>query len=943
MQDSKGYMWFCTDAGVSRYDGYRFRNFSTENGIPDNTIFGSYEDWKGRIWFRSMSGKLSYFLNDSVYAIPANRKLSGLIQNALLTNLYVDKGDTLWCGIASGTMGYYKISPPYREQDFQVVPLTRNSIYLMEIDNDGFIWGTVSDAKNIFGHKKARDFMHLNKKGRYLGLFPAPLGISPNTRIVKQGPGKFVITGLLDVVFVNGESKQLWKTGVYPIALYEDRSKQLWVGNYQQGVSLLRKREGVYSDSIKYLPGLSVSGIWEDREGGYWFTTLENGVYYLASGGLLYYDHTAGLKSNKVFGLLVMDSVSVLAGTSEGGLSRVSLSGISEFDHPPINTFYKLDRGPDSSVLVGCVSSFLIPHSGHKNVPILASGTEISIKCFSYNRKGDLWGGNYYLLVKIDPRTGIITQSVKASSRVISIYCDDDGSVWLGCTNGLWEYRDSVFSYAGTTEPLFRNRIEDIKVGPDGTWWFATKGAGLILKKNGKVTRLTQEEGLTSNAVKSICIDKEGVVWTGTNKGIDRITLRREGNYKIEKYSMEDGLISNEVNQVVRGGEYLWAATSQGIAYFHIRNSSSNTTPPPIYLTEVTVNREKKDFRVPLRLTYDQNFIGLQYIGLAYKRSSELRYKYRLLGLDTSWNYTTNTAIQYTTLPYGDYTFQVYAINNDGMGSTAPASVRFHIAKPLWLEHWFIALVALTLLTGLYLLYKQRIRVLRNRLIKTAEINRRISEIELKALRAQMNPHFIFNCIASIQNFILKNDSDSANKYLSKFSKLIRQVLTNSTQEYISMEVEIRTLELYIELERMRFQSKFNYQIIIDKELEVQDVFMPPLIIQPYVENAIWHGLMHLQNRAGMLVFKIEKEGEFLKCTIEDNGIGRKKSVEIKAQANPRHRSVGLSITRERLENINAIYQSNLTVEFKDKIGKKGEAEGTIVELFIPCNINKLS
>jgi hypothetical protein len=937
-------MWFGTDAGVSRYDGYRFRNFSTENGIPDNTVFGSYEDHKGRIWFRSMSGKLSYFMDDSIYSIGANKKLNEALQSSLISSIYVDKGDTIWCGVVSGTTGYFKIAPPYKEADFHVLPMSLDHPYLIDMDAGGGIWGTVSDPKNIYVHGRSQPrFMHYNRN-HLVDSLDAPGKIVPNSRVLKKVDRGYVIAGELDILFLTDSKPFHYFNGLHPISLYEDKNRQIWAGFYQGGVSLFKKTTGGSADSVHYLPGLSVSGVEQDREGGYWFTSLEKGVYYMASGGMLFYDKAGGLSSNKVLGLLPLDSAHILAGMSDGSLTSIGLSGLTNFSHPSPTTIYKLSKGPGGSILVGCVESYIIPADySRPAIPILADGSKLSVKCFSCNSKGDLWAGNYYVLVQIDPRTGIVIKSVKAASRILSIYCDEAGTVWLGCSNGLWKYKDDQFLYAGNAEPLFKNRIEDIKVGKDGTWWFATKGAGIICKRGEVLSRLTQKTGLSSNTAKCICIDDNGTIWAGTNKGINRITALKGGGYKIENYSVEDGLISDEINELVRNGQYLWAATNQGIAYFHIRNSSTNTSPPPIYLTELTVNREKMDYKEDLKLKYYQNFIAIQFIGLAYKRSSELRYKYRLEGLDSAWSYTTSTSIQYTTLPYGSYVFQVYAINSDGMLSLLPASAHFRIAKPVWLEKWFILLVAVWILTGLFVLYKQRIKVLRERLFKTAEVNRRIAEIELKALRAQMNPHFIFNCIASIQHFILKNDADSANKYLSKFSKLIRQVLINSTQEYISMDIEIQTLELYIELERMRFQSKFNYQFMIDSELDTTDIFMPPLILQPYVENAIWHGLMHLEGKTGELLFKIEKSGTFLKCTIEDNGIGRNRSLEIKGKTNSKHRSVGLSITKERLENINSIYQSNLTVEFIDKIDSKGEGTGTIVELFIPLNINKLN
>ncbi len=229
------------------------------------------------------------------------------------------------------------------------------------------------------------------------------------------------------------------------------------------------------------------------------------------------------------------------------------------------------------------------------------------------------------------------------------------------------------------------------------------------------------------------------------------------------------------------------------------------------------------------------------------------------------------------------------------------------------------------------------------RSLKAAQKARLIVEqqkglMELKALRAQMNPHFIFNAINSIQHFILKNDQDAAQKHLTKFSKLIRKVLENSKHESIPLSEELQMLELYAELEAVRFSSKFNYKFIVDSSIEPEKILISPLIVQPYVENAIWHGLMHLKGVKGELTVRFEKENGMLKCTVDDNGIGRKSSNEMKSEA--QHEPMGLSITNERVEVLNEVYGINIRVKIFDKTDAEGKASGTRIELLMPLNLN---
>jgi tetratricopeptide (TPR) repeat protein len=217
--------------------------------------------------------------------------------------------------------------------------------------------------------------------------------------------------------------------------------------------------------------------------------------------------------------------------------------------------------------------------------------------------------------------------------------------------------------------------------------------------------------------------------------------------------------------------------------------------------------------------------------------------------------------------------------------------------------------------------------------------------MELKALRAQMNPHFIFNAINSIQNFILENDQDSAQKHLTRFSKLMRMVLDNSGYENIPLADEIKMLELYLEFETVRFSSRFTYKIIVDNNISKETTFISPLIIQPYVENAIWHGLMHLSQdnshdkaRLGEVTIHFEIFNNQLKCTVDDNGIGRVRSMELKKDSV--HKSMGLSITNERMEIMNSLFKSKMSVKFVDKVNPDGTPAGTRVELMMPLHIN---
>jgi len=225
---------------------------------------------------------------------------------------------------------------------------------------------------------------------------------------------------------------------------------------------------------------------------------------------------------------------------------------------------------------------------------------------------------------------------------------------------------------------------------------------------------------------------------------------------------------------------------------------------------------------------------------------------------------------------------------------------------------------------------------------KHTELQQRATELEMQALRAQMNPHFIFNCLSSINRFILKNETEAASDYLTRFSRLIRMVLINSQKPAIPLEDEMEMLGLYLDMERLRFKNSFDYNITYNNITQADSIFLPPLLLQPFCENAIWHGLMHLTNstekRRAELNISISMEGGALKCVISDNGIGRKKAAEIKSKSAEREKSLGLKITTDRLALLNKNQHIDTFYEMHDLYDEDGKAAGTKVVIRICCN-----
>ena len=263
------------------------------------------------------------------------------------------------------------------------------------------------------------------------------------------------------------------------------------------------------------------------------------------------------------------------------------------------------------------------------------------------------------------------------------------------------------------------------------------------------------------------------------------------------------------------------------------------------------------------------------------------------------------------------------------------ASITIHVNKVFWQTWWFIGFCSLAVFGLMLLIFILQFEKLKKREQEKTEMHRRIADMEMRALRLQMNPHFIFNAINSIQYFIVRNDQSEAYNYLAMFSKLMRNVLENSRHTFIPIKKELETLDLYIKLEMLRFDESFEKTITMDDKIDVLQTLIPPMLIQPYLENAIWHGLLLKEKGPKKIMIVFKKYADFILCTIEDTGVGRTHSQKYKSK-HTTEKSLGMRITKERLNLLTQTNTRSFNVEIIDLTDEHGNASGTRVELTIP-------
>ena len=598
---------------------------------------------------------------------------------------------------------------------------------------------------------------------------------------------------------------------------------------------------------------------------------------------------------------------------------------------------------------------------------------------FFVDSQGYLWlGGAHTGVFRIDPGKGTIeslNEWFPACEQVrlrYAFYQDSRQNVWISnCTGfGVYSYeRDTflLFPYSenGRNDNTFKN-IKDFVEGQDGLLWVSNEEDGELGRikvdhpeqglyekfslraqvKNGRI-HIDKGDKQDLSGITKLTIDANNNLWGISPIGL--IKLKPDLS-ALEVYNEQDGLLWKDeelkvvtANQMERlsSGE-LVVGFRKGLSIFDPLQLQSSRERPLPYLTSFKVynNEWAPDsslfYTRSISLGYEQNYFSFEFSAIGYTHPEKYQYQYKLEGVDQDWvNAGQRNYAAYTNVDGGHYTFLVKVANSDGLWNEEAAKIRLVVVTPWWRQLWFQGSLLLLVLAGVYFFYRYRLNQVRKTERLKAELDKKVANLELTALRAQMNPHFLFNCLNSIDHYIIKNETRKASEYLNSFSRLIRLILQNSRSNYVNLKDELETLTLYMEMESLRFNHRFDFEVQTEPGLALSEIEIPPMLIQPFIENAIWHGLMHKTGK-GKVTLSVSKDKGFLKCTIQDDGIGRKKAVELKKRSTSGKKSMGMNITQDRIQTINKIYETNTSVNVIDMTDENGMATGTKVELSIP-------
>jgi hypothetical protein len=936
--DSQGFIWICTDAGLVKYDANSFKIFNSSDGLPDNTVFQVKEDRKGRIWYRTYSGNIGYISNDSVFNIGANDSIIRYLVEGIVCSFHIDEQNTLFLGRQSmGRISFLKIKPPYTVEDMEEVYGQPDPNVWMDIilfpDGD-FVY---SETRFRAGTEK-REINFYNSRHILVlkDSLPVKAGLSSSLTRTAYRNGHFALGNGHIVKEYDLKTKHVKQREVEGevINVYISRKNEIVIGFRDKGIKMLSVDTVNHPDYL-ILKGFSSSDILEDNN-NIWYATLKNGLFFTGNSKYIRYD-ISNHQSKPVRFLRPLGKDQFVIGYERDGcflyrLENENMNLQTDLGGPFQNTkvaWNVFQQSPELLFLSYTAHSHLYHCASQKVIRI--SNPAISNAAFSgvHFYKSDLIGYSYSRAVVFDPLDYSTKIVVSSDDRLTSFACDPvTGKAFFGAIHGL-------YTFYGQEEIVEKDRLHTFRVKDlrflDSKLYIATKGIGLVVMSDTLLDTITSNKGLISNVCEKIFISGKDC-WVSSNLGLSKVTYSGYGKYEVVNYPLKDFETPSLIQDFFVRDSTLYFASGPIVYAYPLAEQEERRVP--FYIYSLEANNQLIQDRKDVELSSEQSNIRICFAALYYNFKGSVRYRYKLLPNDEEWIYTNENALLFPNLSAGSYSIVLQAQKNNGSWIECREKLQFTIQKPFWRKWWFI--LALSLAGGTaaayltYVLYKKKV----GRELTENKLKIRLYNLEIKAMKAQMNPHFIFNSLNSIQYLILANENDNAYRYLTKFSKLVRMLLESNEKETLPVDTEVEILKRYLEIEALRLKDSFSYEINIHPSVEITKK-IPHMMIQPFVENAIWHGLMFTKvDRRLSISFSQKNEWE-IECIVEDNGIGINKNAEMKKESRA-EKSLATEFIRERLQLFSNTMGRSYSFSITDKSESGLGETGTVVRICLP-------
>ncbi|MCB9168919.1 MAG: histidine kinase [Flavobacteriales bacterium] len=949
-QDTRGFLWFGTLGGASRFDGKVFVNHALQEDLPDVQVNAVLTTREGEVWLgtgmglaRSRSGM--HFERFPLPALSDAPKVMALAEGEGGEIYVATESDGIW-RIDHGKPGQLAgLDADHTAGVRALLPAPDGGLLvgmhdgLLRWKPGGADWVSLGDErpKRVSALALGRD------RSIWVGTFGEGLfQVHPDGRVTEMD-----------------ESHGLLQNNVRCVLV--DRSDHVWVGT-KFGLNRLDKGRVRAYTVHQGMPNDNVWCIFEDNGGDIWVGTDGAGVLRYAGDRFVTFTIKDGLCSDQAMCLVADRSGDLWMGTYGSGVCRMDgMAMISTLDGLPNNTVW----------------------------------------CGTVDHAGDLWFGTSDGLCRI--RDGFVQQMDAAArlagQRVLSLWGSPDNTLWCGTRDGV-----TVLSPDGGIRTFPSDRtgpgrsVRSMVEAPDGSLWLATD-QGIARYRNGHFEHWGSKEGVASDAVFCLAIDDNGRTWAGTSNGL---TCIRNGRPEIVRFAPDFG--SNYVDLLLNDGQgMIWAGTNNGLYHFHpdsllrdpgsaehitlgdglrslecnlnaaLRDASgrcyfgtaagtvlhdpdregpwNDRLPPPLLLTGVRSFLQTTDWKgqcdsigqasglpIGLQLPYRRNYLTFDYTAISLSDPDQVQYRYRLQDVDQDWLAPTDARFaSYSNLPQGRYVFEVSASVHGGPWGPS-IKLPFVVLPPFWLSWWFFAIILLAGSISLWGVMRYR-SAQRRRHERTRQLmlRSRMLQLEQQALNANMNRHFVFNALNSIQYHINRQDRATANRYLTSFAKLIRKNLDASQSDTTTLAEELERLELYLVLEHMRFKDRFAYTLEVDEGVRSDAVRLPAMMLQPYVENSIWHGILPMERQGHVQITVRPGDAGRVHVRIVDDGIGVVRSKALKNGANGDHISRGIDITKGRADVLRDLHVTDIRITGPEEmVNGDGATIGTVVTIDLP-------
>jgi len=938
-QDKKGYIWLFTHYGPMKYNGSEFIPVLKNLPFKESVIYAMYENAGGRKWIANSNKNIYEIINDSAFVVEGTQKYSEKLRKATneIYQLIVTDSLDIYVKTSLRTIRLTKLGPgKYRQDDLNVLfskeddcdehVLTVNNELMPVVCEQPPLWTYDALSNHVRFHQEKGVlnepgiFFYAVQRSKYWKRFGNLIYCNYFNKIIRLEP--------------NGAYKET-RVDNQILNFTKDRHGHTWLACYRNGLIELDENDSVINH---YFKGKTINDVMADNHNGLWVSTDGAGIYHCRNINERYYDETDAFGKPVNFvrkigkRLFVSTTEFNLFFIEHGKTNKVPKINNLLLDDPQDICYYSpfyivcyslhyeiLNPGPD-----GRLSAQLSPYELSMHKPIAVSSyADSSLLFMGRNRLGILARAGDLR----DRKTIILKHSI-LHLKTFSLTRSGD-RVFIGTEQGAFCFVNDSLVQPAYLKETAKSVVTRIVTDNPGNTWFCTQGSGLFqLNRRDKLVNYTTSSGLSSNIVNDIFLMREGGFLLATNKG-----LYYYRGFSKEELAKGRKLLDGEVQSSVIFEDRIYVGTKNGLV---VMDTKCLQAPPLSFfnLRAVYVNDRQTNVHRIGELDNRENNLRFKFDVISFSEERHVL-KYVLYNATVDSGIVSEDEVDLKRLAPGSYTLTVKLKET---GGEQKMSIPFCIVPAFWQTTWFLILMiflglVLIVVAGWFLFKYYRARALRK-----SEAEKLIAEYRLIALKAQINPHFMSNCIAAIQHLILQNKVNEANEYLAKFSFLVRQVLNLSNKSLVPLKEEVEMIELYIKLERLRF-DKIAVEFHVDPEIDLRSTFIPPLLSQPIIENAIWHGLLALgRDKTPLLSLSIRQEAGTIRIIIEDNGVGR--AMSGKSISNSRE-SKGIAITRQRIENLKFISGQDLaSLSYIDLLDLNGAPAGTRVVISLPDNLH---